>query len=93
MNIFRFIIFILTVPTLLCCKSPEPPDINPDPQPSDSLQLSLADQIQTYPQTNGNRTLSGKGNILGKSPLKIDLGKTPAWLLGAPYERGVYGFV
>ena len=88
MHLFRFRLFILAIALLASCKSPEPPDINPDPKPVDSLELRTAHQIQTYPQTNGNRVLEGKGNIVGKAPLKIQLGKTPAWLLGAPYENG-----
>ena len=88
MKLARYSLFLLTITLLANCNSPEPPDINPEPQPSDSLELREAQQVYTYPQTNGNRIIAGKGDIMGKSPLKISLGKTPAWLLGAPYKGG-----
>ncbi|CAN5121832.1 hypothetical protein BH24ACT19_BH24ACT19_04700 [soil metagenome] len=42
----------------------------------------------TYSQPSGNRIVEGEGDLPDSRPVDVELGGTPVWIVGAPFEDG-----
>lgn len=55
--------------------------------------LPLQEFGLTYQQTEGNRYVSGSGNLPAQNPLDITLPGVPTWVVATPYKDGIIWYV
>lgn len=59
------------------------PEPEGEPEPNDADFFGF-----THHGSDGNRYVPGKGNVPGASLMEVDIGATPAWVVGVPVESG-----